>query len=293
MQWKLATDHISVLGESPIWDHRLKIIHWVDISSGVIHSLDPDSGKHQQFGTGEYTGMVALTESGKLLAAVGRDIELIDTRNNANARKTIASVEPGFEDNRFNDGKCDPAGRLWVGTMARSGTKGAGSLYMISADGDVQTKKKHISCSNGMGWSADRKTMYYIDTPTKKISAFDFDNATGDISNERVAVSLKNEDGFPDGMCVDAEGMIWVAMWGGGCVKRYDPKTGEKLLQIAMPAANITSCCFGGDNLTDLYITSAREGVSENVLAEQPLAGSLFVIKNCGYKGGMSIPFPG
>lgn len=291
MQWQLATDYISVLGEGPLWDHQYKKLYWVDITSGIIHSLDPNTGEHHQHNTGDYTGMIALTGSQNLIAAVGRDIELIGIQNNS--RKTIATVETGMEDNRFNDGKCDPAGRLWVGTMARSGTEGAGSLYMIGANGSVQAKKRRVTCSNGMGWSADRRTMYYIDTPTKKISAFDFDNESGEISNERVAVSLEGEIGFPDGMCVDAEDMIWVAMWDGWCVKRYDPETGEKLLQIDMPAANITCCCFGGDKLTDLYITSAREGISEDALAEQPLAGSLFVIKNSGYKGALSFPFGG
>lgn len=291
MQWQLATDHISVLGEGPLWSPSDKKLYWVDITSGIINWLDTSSNEHGQFKTGDYTGTIALTSSGKLIAAVGRNVELIDIAGNS--VNIIASVEPGLDNNRFNDGKCDPEGRLWVGTMARSGIEGAGSLYMIGPDGSVQTKKKNVTCSNGMGWSPDRKTMYYIDTPTKKVVAFDYEAGAGEITNERVVVSLEKEDGFPDGMCVDAEGMIWVAMWEGWSVKRFNPVTGKKLFQIDFPVANITCCCFGGDNLTDLYITSAREGIAKDALPGQPLAGSLFIIKNSGYKGSPSFSFKG
>jgi sugar lactone lactonase YvrE len=197
----------------------------------------------------------------------------------------LANPESHIPGNRFNDGKCGPDGRFWAGTMSHTDEPGKGSFYAFDTDHSVSKKISNVSISNGMAWSADHKTFYYIDTPTFTVAAYDFDKNTAEIGNKRVVITIPKEDGSPDGMTIDSEGMLWIAHWDGWQITRWNPDTGKKLLSIPLPAARITSCAFGGDNLEDLYITSARAWLTNDQLAEQPLAGSLFVIKNTGYKG--------
>ena len=142
-----------------------------------------------------------------------------------------------------------------------------------------------VSISNGMAWSSDHQTFYYIDSPTKQVVAYDYENRSGHISNRRIVIQFADDDGFPDGMTIDTEDMLWIAHWNGWQVARWNPHTGEKLLQIKMPVAKVTSCTFGGEHFEDLYITTARVGLTEEELRKQPLAGSLFVLPKCGYKG--------
>ena len=186
--------------------------------------------------------------------------------------------------NRFNDGKCDPAGRFWAGTMSISNMPCAGSLYVLEKDGTVKTKITGVTCSNGMAWSPDDKTLYYIDTPTRQVVAYKYDTKNGDITDGRVAISIPEEKGSPDGMTIDTEGMLWIALWDGWKVIRYNPYTSEQLYEVTLPVSRVTSCVFGGDDMDDLYITSAREGLSDSDLKEQPLAGSLFVIRKSGFE---------
>ena len=180
---------------------------------------------------------------------------------------------------RFNDGKCDPAGRFWVGSMHMQQKTGEASLYTFDAHGNTEIKKDSVTISNGIVWTADKKTMYYIDTPTAQIKAFDYDNSTGAISNERIAVTVSENLGFPDGMTIDSEDMVWVGMWNGNAVIRLNPKTGEVLQKIEVPAHNVTSCAFGGENLDTLYITSATVDMTDEEKKEFPLAGSVFKVK--------------
>jgi sugar lactone lactonase YvrE len=200
-------------------------------------------------------------------------------------RWLMANPEDHIPGNRFNDGKCGPDGRFWAGTMSHTDEPAKGSFYVFDTDHSVTKKIDHVSISNGLAWSADHKTLYYIDTPTYTVVAYDFDKNTAEISRKRIVINIVAEYGFPDGMTIDNEGMLWIAHWGGWQITRWDPNTGTKLLNIPMPAARITSCAFGGDDFGDLYITSAKRDLSHEQLANQPLAGSLFVIKDIGYKG--------
>jgi sugar lactone lactonase YvrE len=190
----------------------------------------------------------------------------------------LVDPEADLPDNRFNDGKCDPAGRFWAGTMSLSHKPRplTGSLYSLDAEGRVQTHLTGIGVSNGIVWTSDASTMYYIDTVTRCVDAFDFDNQKGEISNRRSIVNVPDELGSPDGMAIDAEDKIWVAFYGGWCVARFDPATGKMVAQIKMPVSNVTACAFGGPDLDLLYITTARQGLDEAALAEQPQAGDLF-----------------
>lgn len=228
-------------------------------------------------------GAIALTTGGQLLAALQHgfakiDLELGDIR-------MLADPEAHLSDNRFNDGKCDPAGRFWAGTMQLNGNKGAGSLYVLHPDLTVSLKISGLSVSNGLAWSPDQSTFYFIDTPTQQVAAYDYDLESGNISNKRIAVSIPPELGKPDGMTIDAEGMLWVALWDGWGVTQWNPETGALLQQYRLPVARVTSCTFGGKDLQDLYITTAKTGLSAEALANQPLAGAVFVIKNTGVKG--------
>ncbi len=177
---------------------------------------------------------------------------------------------------RFNDGKCDPAGRFLAGSMNDTVTTPTGSLYSLAPDGTLTTLIKNVSISNGLAWSPDYRTFYFIDTPTRQVTAYDYDLATGEIDHPRPVVSVPEKMGLPDGMTSDSEGMLWVALWGGAKLSRWDPATGRLLAEIAFPALNVSSCCFGGPELTELFVTTARQGMNARQLAKHPLSGGLF-----------------
>ncbi len=185
---------------------------------------------------------------------------------------------------RLNDGKCDPAGRFWVGSMHFKQEKGKANLYTISSENILQKKIDSVTISNGIVWTSYKKTMYYIDTPTSTIKAFDYNNETGEISNGKIAVKIPTSLGFPDGMTIDEENMLWVGMWNGNAVIRFNPVTGKVISKIEVPAHNITSCAFGGENLDILYITSASVDMTAEEIEKYPLAGSIFKVKP-GVKG--------
>jgi len=196
---------------------------------------------------------------------------------------------------RFNDGKCDPSGRLWCGTMGLETSPavvepGQGSLYSLEVDGSIQNHKGDISISNGLAWTEDNKTMYYIDSIPRKVFGYDFDIATGKISNERVVVDYGSKEnlmemGFPDGMAIDTEGKLWVACYIAGKVIRFDPETGKEITHVKLPARRTTSCCFGGKNYDELFVTCGRHGMTEEEKAGYPLAGSVFRVTGLGVRG--------
>jgi sugar lactone lactonase YvrE len=186
---------------------------------------------------------------------------------------TLASItEPA--NNRFNDGKCDPTGRFLAGTMDMDGEVPSGALYSFDSR-QVTRLLDGICISNGLAWSPDHKTFYYIDTPTREVKAFDYDLSTGQIANPRVVITVPESLGWPDGMTSDTEGNLWIAMWGGAKITRWNPQTGKLLEQIPLPAKNVTSCAFGGTNLNELYITSARVGLDDADLTAYRHSGSL------------------
>jgi sugar lactone lactonase YvrE len=204
--------------------------------------------------------------------------QIIDTYRFAHLRP-ILNPEPQLPAHRFNDGKCDPAGRFLAGTMNDTETKASGSLYSLAPDGSLKTLVTRTRTSNGLAWSPDQHTFYYIDTPTRTVMAYDYDLATGGVANPRPAISVPPKLGWPDGMTSDVEGMLWVAMWGGAKLTRWDPATGRLLAEIPFPALNVSSCVFGGPGLTDLYATSARTGTNARQLTKYPLSGGLFRLR--------------
>jgi sugar lactone lactonase YvrE len=271
------------LGEGPVWDDREHVIRWVDIVNGHIHRWDPDSRSHQRLDLGVMAGVIAMRTNGHLIAGLRSGIAFVDASTGEIQR--LHAPESHLPGNRFNDGKCDPAGRFWAGTMPLSADRPTGSLYMIDADGSIRRMISGVTISNGLTWDSDKGRMYHIDTPTYEVAAFDYDKATGFISNRRTAIDVPRSEGAPDGMTIDAEGMLWIAHWGGRRLTRWDPVKGKRLDEISIPVSNVTSCTFGGADMRDLYITTAREGLTPKELASQPQAGMLFVVRNSPWQG--------
>ena len=270
---ELALDAHAELGEGPSWDPATRRLIWVDITADLVHRFDPASGEDERFEVGQPVGAAVPTSDGRLALAVSDGFAFLDPATGAVER--IADVEVDLADTMMNDGKCDPAGRLWAGTKDANGSRPLGSLYRLGADRRPERMLTGLTVSNGLGWSPDRATMYFIDSPTQRIDTFDFDLDGGEIANRRTLVEIPKAWGLPDGMTVDADGFLWVAFWGGSAVRRFDP-TGAVASLVEFPVSQVTSCAFGGQDLSDLYVTSARDGLSEDRLAEEPLAGALF-----------------
>ncbi|MGV3503426.1 MAG: SMP-30/gluconolactonase/LRE family protein [Adhaeribacter sp.] len=286
---QVLSPHTCLLAEGPAWDAAGERLYWVDILAGEVLRFSIADQQLTSFQVGQLVGAIALTAGGKLIAALQHGFALIDWERRD--IQMLSDPEAHLPDNRFNDGKCDPAGRFWAGTMELNGQKGAGNLYLLHPDLSVSHKLSGLSVSNGLAWSPDQSTFYFIDTPTGQVAAFDYDRQSGAIENKRVVVSIPPEMGKPDGMTIDAEGMLWIALWDGWGVGRWDPQSGALLNRISLPVARVTSCTFGGKELQQLYITTAKTGLPAEGLEQQPLAGCVFVVKNLGVKGLPAVLF--
>ena len=278
------------LAEGPVWDEKTKRLYWVNILAGELNTTDPTNGATQVDEVGKRLGAAAMRKSGGFVLATEDGFAFYDPENGD--LEMIADPEADKPGNRFNDGKCDPAGRFWAGTMSYDLTEGGGALYALDADGTVTQKMDGVTISNGMAWTADQQTMYYIDTIPRRVYAFDYNADSGQISNRRVAIQVGEEHGYPDGMTIDTDGKLLIAHFGGGCVRRWDPETAEILETITVPTTQITSCVFGGDDLDTLYITSAWEHMSDDEKQREPLAGALFAVK-VPYHGTPAFRFAG
>ena len=271
---ELVADLHNVIGEGPIWLEDEQRLAWVDIKGHHVHWLDPQTGRVEQIDVSADVGAVApTTTSGKLIAAVGNGFQVIDRKSGG--MTILAVAEPDRPGNRMNDGKCDSRGRFWAGTMADDETPGAGALYRLNLDYTVDRMLSEVTVSNGLDWTADDRLMYYIDSASHRVDVLDFEPSIGTIANRRPLIQIDVSDGVPDGMTLDAEGGLWVALWGGWSVRRYRPD-GSFDLEIKVPVSKVSSCVFGGPDLSDLYITTAARGLSEEQLEKQPHAGGLF-----------------
>ncbi|MGA2665890.1 MAG: SMP-30/gluconolactonase/LRE family protein [Nitrososphaerales archaeon] len=275
---ELILDARAEIGEGPSWDGRKKVLYWVDIPKGEVHVYDPRRRVDRAIPVGRFVSSVVPREDGEdLMVTMQHGFYRLEPATGGVTK--VCGVELGKPGNRFNDGKCDPMGRFWAGTMATNEKDPTGALYRLDGSRAVKAVPG-VTISNGLGWSPDGSVMYYIDTPTRKVSAFDYDVETGSVSRRRTVVDFGGEAGDPDGLAVDEEGMLWVAHWGGGKVSRWDARTGRKVGQLAIPAPNVTSCCFGGRKLDELYVTSAAVSAS----SQHPAAGGLFRAR-CAVRG--------
>jgi sugar lactone lactonase YvrE len=271
---ELISDDQAELGEGAIWDSASATLYWVDITAGHVHSYHPETGARRTYTVGQMVGTVVPRAAGGLLLAVEQGLAGLDLATGV--MTPLWQHTPSQPGIRFNDGKCDPIGRFWAGTMALDARPGAGSLYRFDPDGSVHTMVRDVTVSNGLTWSLDNRTFYYIDTPTQAVAAFEYNRDTGAIANRREVIQIDPATGAPDGMTIDTEGMLWIAHWDGSRVTRWNPADGSLLQTIRLPVARVTSCWFGGPNLNELYITTASIGLSVEERAAQPHAGGLF-----------------
>jgi sugar lactone lactonase YvrE len=273
---ELVHDARAELGEGPIWDAAASRLIWVDILQGRVHRFDPLSKQDEIREVDRPVGAVTPSRDGSLVLATSRGFERLEWETGR--LSTIAEVEADMPGNRMNDGACDPAGRFWAGTMALDEKGATGSLYRLDPDGRVSRMVGDISISNGIAWSPDARVMYYVDSPTHRIDVFDYDLATGSIRNRRPLVHVAPEDVFPDGLILDAEGFIWLALWGGSALHRYAPD-GKLDRVVVVPATYPTKCAFGGAALDELYITTATKALKRAGTPFRPHDGGLLRIR--------------
>jgi D-xylonolactonase len=282
-----AADVHALLGEGPVWVEREAALYWLDIKGRKIFRLD-DQDKLDQWATPFRVGSLAPRASGGFIAGTDQGIAIIDLE--AGRFEIVEHPEAHLPHNRFNDGKVDRHGRFWAGTMDDTEKDATGTLYRIEPDFSFTVIDEGYKVTNGPAFSPSGDRMYHNDSARQITYVFDLDDR-GNATNRRVFATYGEDEGYPDGMTVDAEACLWIAFWDGWCVRRYSP-AGECLRRIELPVARPTSCAFGGRGLDQVYITSASIGLDEAALAVQPQAGGLFMTTP-GVRGVPEIPFAG
>ncbi|MEV5544827.1 SMP-30/gluconolactonase/LRE family protein [Streptomyces sp. NPDC052309] len=272
MTYEVAVRAEAALGEGPTWDAEAGRLVWVDILGSRVHTFDPASGRRTVRTTEQHVGAAKPRAGGGLVLNLRDGIGLLDPDDSFRwlHRETV----PG---RRGNDAAVAPDGSLWAGTMRYDEAPGGGTLSRVTGEGTVETVLDDVAVSNGTGWSPDGRLMYYIDSPTRRIDVFAYDADTGRIGDRRTLAGIEDGAGFPDGLTVDADGCVWVALWDGAAIRRYTPDgTLDRVIEFPVP--RVTACAFGGADLTDLYVTTARTGLD----APHPLSGSLLVVPDAG-----------
>ncbi len=262
------------LGEGPLWHAQSKSCFWVDIENGILYKY---SWFYKTIKTWKFNYKVSLVLEGKnnnLLLALNASVARFNLKSEE--LQWLVDIEK-TTDNRCNDGCCDSLGRLWAGTMHMKHLPGAGSLYCINEDKQVNKKIGNTTISNGLAWSLDNTRLYFIDSPKQRVQSYWYDEKSAEVNFEKNVVHIPVNMGTPDGMAIDEEGMLWIAHWGGFGVYRWNPFTGEHLDTIEVPVPNVTSCAFAGDNLDRLIITTARENLDEEQLKKYPQSGDVFL----------------
>jgi len=265
----------SCVGEGPLWDDRSQTLFWIDVLEGKVFNFNPISQENAELEIGKHVGAIALTETSKIVAAARDEIALIDLSNSS-----ITSLVRVIDNERFrfNDGRVDARGRFVIGSMGYEPEPGTASLYSFTFPQNIDTIIENVGLSNGLCWSEDNNKFFYIDTLTSQVAEFSYELETGRVSNRRTIIAFDASQGSPDGMTIDRDGNLWVAFWGGGCVRRISPM-GQIISEIQLPVSRVTSAAFGGQDFKHLFITTASYLVSDEQLTNEPLAGSLFVLE--------------
>ncbi|KAH0624656.1 hypothetical protein JD844_032329 [Phrynosoma platyrhinos] len=278
------------IGESPLWEEKENSLLFVDISGKKVYRWNSLTKDLQSISVADTVSSIALRKSGDYIITLGTQFAALDWKKKSVT--IINHVDKDKPNNRFNDGKVDPAGRLFAGTMAEEIRPAVlerhqGSLYTLFPDHSVVKHFDKVSISNGLDWSLDHRTFFYIDSLSYSVDAFDYDLQTGKISNRRNMYKMEKEDSIPDGMCIDTEGKLWVACYDGGRPKKVPGfiLIGKRIQTVKLPVDKTTSCGFGGKDYSELYVTSGRGGMDEAMLLQQPQAGSIFKITGLGVKG--------
>lgn len=263
------------LAESALWHKERNSCFWVEIERGVLYEYKWKSKEVNTWSFDHRVTLVIQATNNEVILALDRSIARFDLETEK--LEWLADLETQLPNNRCNDGACDSEGRIWVGTMALDFEEAAASLYCIERNGNWEKKMEHVTISNGLVWSLDNKILYYIDTPTRKVESYFYDKETAQIKFDKTAVHIPEEMGSPDGMAIDAEGMLWIAHYGGFGVYRWNPNSGEFMEKIEVPVPHVTSCAFVGEDLDQLIITTARENLDEDQLLKYPESGNIFV----------------
>ncbi len=263
------------LGEGPCWDVRRQRLWWIDILGRKLFSCAAEVGPVRTIDLPEMPGCVVVADDDRLVVALHRGVQLCDP---ATGTLTPFSVPAGHnaEIFRFNDGKVDPQGRFWAGTLALDSRPRQSHLFRFDGTGHATVMRDGVTVSNGLAWSPDGRTLYYVDSPTRQVQAFAFDGTSGSLGPGRTAFALAADEGWPDGCCMDAEGCLWLGHWGAGRLTRWDPVKGRCLATYRLPVANVTSCAFGGPKLDRLFITTA---VDDAAKTPEPEAGFTFCLE--------------
>ena len=280
---KVAVAVPCQLGESPVWDDRQHCLHFVDILSSHIYSYYPADKSVKVTTVSDPVGAIAPCQDGRFLAALSSGIYSITLPQGE--QKFLVQPEPHVPENRYNDGKVDSSGRFWISSLHLQEKENQGALYVVYPDMTSKKILDNTTISNGLDWDETDTLFYHVESADATIRRFKYDKLHLGIRDMEDVVTFSKEEGVPDGMTLDEEGMIWVAHFGGGCVTRRNPETGEVLAKIALPVRQVTSCVFGGSQMNDLYITTAAKELSDQELAEQPEAGYTFVLEGLPYKG--------
>lgn len=277
MPWRCAVPSHDLLGETPLWCGHTQSLLWLDVDQARLQRFHPASGRRDRFVfDAHFVGSLALCGPGQVLLALDLALHLFDLATGT--LTLLCQVEPADIDNRLNDGRCDSRGRFWVGTMDNQLSRPNGSCYRVDPDGRVERLFGDVIVSNTLAFSPDQRTMYFSDTRAYTTWAFDVDAASGSLSQRRVFADYSATRDRPDGACVDAEGGIWTAIFGGSRVLRYRPDGSlDRVLQV--PTSNPTCLCLGGPDLQTLYVTTARKFLSDEQLQRQPLAGSVLALE--------------
>lgn len=283
---ELVIDSRCSLSEGPTWDSVRSVLLWVSILEGEVHAWDPASGKQRMWRIGQPVGAVSPMDSGGLLLAIQDGIASMNYESGV--WELVAPIEKDRLNQRMNDAKCDPRGRFWAGTMSSGDpVPGSGTLYRYVSGEPPVAMVSGVTISNGLGWSPEGTFMYYVDTPRRQITVFPFDLEVGAIGEGRALLDVPENLGYPDGLCVDTEGCIWLALWGPGLIHRYSP-SGEHIGTVNVPISATSSCSFGGADLSTLFITTARLSLTPQQLEDTPHAGGVFAV-DVGIKG-CSVP---
>ena len=282
LQASLLFQSENILGEGPLWHTARQSFFWVDIDGKSFHEYKWPEGNVRSWQLDNRVSLIIEHADGNIILGIQGGLAYYNLRNST--LTVLLEIEKEITNNRTNDGACDAQGRIWIGTMDRQCSTGKGSLYCIDASLNIEKKLNGISVSNGIVWPADGSRMYYTDSPTQQVQSFLFDGETGSIDFEKIAIKVDKKYGSPDGMCMDEEGMLWIAQWGGFGVYRWDPIKGQMLDRIDVPVPQVSSCAFGGHNRKQLFITTARENMSADDVAKFPLSGNVFIAEP-GVKG--------